>query len=203
VTDILFWLLPALPVGIAVSLILEDRKLLHKYRQESSRFKMFAARDALVALIAEGKMSESDDAWANAYGACNDLLHLDHRLDIWDLLYRHARHQAALEDHKNGRKVLLFRRALARAMQSCPEFGACVRDVDEALRYMVQRRTTRVGWVSLFAYILMKLLIDTIKANALSFDKIKSGWKAVKETIASPQAVGFAGTAAALLTHKP
>jgi len=79
------WLFIAL-VAASVMLFLvystEVRRDIRRTRCESSRFPLFAARDRLVMLIAEGKMREDDLAWSELYESVNTLLGMHKKLHM-------------------------------------------------------------------------------------------------------------------------
>ena len=76
----------AFAVTMFVALNVSVSRELWLARQETSRFQLFAARQHLLMLVAEGKMKEQDEAWRGAYERSGrkmfqvraQLFHLEH-----------------------------------------------------------------------------------------------------------------------------
>jgi hypothetical protein len=123
---------------------------------ESSRFPLFAARDHLVQLAVEGKMTEDDEAWLATYRTINWLLGIERRLDAVNLLFNLVRNKVA--EAKNPdlkRQGDLHLRMIRRAETETPEFKAVRDEMASGMLHMVEKRTGRVQKAILMAIVLL------------------------------------------------
>jgi len=111
-------------------------------RREVSRYPLYAARDALVRLVALGLMDEREDAWKGAYRAVNNMLSIHERLDLRSVVDRVERtRDLAKSDLRVQRDIELFNRELRRACNRVPEFRQAMEAVDAGFWYAMRRQT--------------------------------------------------------------
>lgn len=153
------------------------RKELTHSRRDISRFPLFAARDELVLLIADGTLKEADAGWQVMYRIVNQMLKMDQEMDALSLTILVLRNNLrADKDLKTQKKK---RELIRKVNQTChrhPEFKAVVGKIDHAVVKLVLHRSS--AWhiaVSVFG-----LLIQ----GALRF---RSNWaKTAQKTIMDP-----------------
>jgi hypothetical protein len=124
--------------------------------KEVSRFHLFAARDRLVELVADGEMAEDGLAWQGAYGAVNNMLGMHQKLDLLDLSIRYARHLMAIErSHRVRVEHRRLLRSIDEAKESNPNFESVMRDIDLGFMHLVNDRTRLrhvLAILALYAY---------------------------------------------------
>jgi|GEM_PF-5663959 len=170
-------------VGFVISSVVRDMRMLRAYRLDSSRFPMFAARDALVELVAAGHMKETDEVWARSYLAANRLLHLRSRGDIMFFLNQRMEHEAAMQrDLLRKREFELFLRKARRAVQETPEFGTALEQFGRGINCMIRERTTLLTWTSLLGIHGLARLVAKIREWKWSF-RLPSGQKSTVESV--------------------
>lgn len=130
--------------------------------RETSRFPLFAARDALVGLVASEQMSEDEPAWRNAYQGVNSLLGLHQSFHLVDMLSRYARHVIRLETDVRYKQQ--FQRLLnleQEASGRIPSFASAAKAIDEAFAYMVRKRTRAVHVLVVVAVCAVLIVVRT------------------------------------------
>lgn len=150
---------------------------LKQQRRVSSRFPMFAVRDELHELVAEGKLQESDTAYQAAYTAVNRILHLDTRLELIDLFVLIASTRET--DEAEFQKLRAHIRA---TVQECPEFGECIRKMDIAVFQIAIDRTSR------FQFLVFRALVGVVivwRFGASKLRMIRTAFETPGEGIAS------------------
>ncbi len=121
-------------------------------RKETSRFPLFAARDALVALVGDQIMAEDDLAWRNMYGGINHMLNMERDLSALDCIFRYASAMVAIKSNPAKKQRLDAAKKIEQeAARRVPEFAAVRASIDRAFIHLVRRRTTARHTAALFA----------------------------------------------------
>lgn len=138
-----------------------DRKYVRDLKKRSSRYELFEIRDALVLLIAQGKMTEEDPAWKYVYRSVNRLLDLRNEMNIRDFFLQYSRFTFLLQRDENARKRLdEVRGEIRRSIESCAEFGETEQKVDRALQAMVMHQTSAWHFWTLAAFIATRIVCE-------------------------------------------
>ena len=148
-------------LGVVAYLASVDAELRQSHK-ESSRFPLFAARDALIALIGEEKMEETDLAWRTMYAGINHMLCMENEWHALDCLLKYAKFSAQMDaDPSLKHQLKLVMKREQEAAAKVPEFAAVRQRVDAAFKHLVHRRTTSFHTT----------VILTLKLAALAFTK--------------------------------
>lgn len=135
----------------------------HELLRETSRFPMFAARGALVELVATGRMAEKEAAWNNAYRAVNSLLGMHQQLHALDILSRYAKHVSRMETDPAYRQMFVRMLNVEKAASArIPEFGAACAAIQSACMHIVQRRTRARHRVVLLAFMGFLIVVRAV-----------------------------------------
>jgi hypothetical protein len=111
-------------------------------RKEASRFPMFAVRDRLVELVADGKIAADDPAWRSTYATANGLLSLHQKLHVQEVFKQYLAYSIVVAAVPSFRaQALKTRGEIIRAQRRCPPFGRALREMEQAFRQMVEMRT--------------------------------------------------------------
>jgi hypothetical protein len=135
-------------VGVvaAIMLTVYQWALRHEIRStrwEVSRFPLYAARDALVQIVAEKKMDESDPAWIALYEDVNTLLRLQTKTSMVAVARRYMNYLVRVSQDpllQEKRKAEFARDNAAAA--AVPEFAAIRKAVHKGVSQIVNRRAT-------------------------------------------------------------
>lgn len=184
-------------VGIGIGAIgwvvyhLSVSRELRTARRETSRFPLFAARDELVLLVAEGRISENDPGWRNLYDGVNFFLNIKNKLHVLDCVSRYVNHLVAVRN--NPQLKSRVQKALSQeeyAARRVPEFARVRDEVRVALRHLISRRTHRGHILGVYVWVL--LLRITMSAGVKTARDVKKSvvnpsyddvmvWPAVEE----------------------
>jgi len=127
-------------------------------KKETSRFPLFAARDHLVELVMDQKMSEDDRVWQGLYGAVNTLLGMNQSLHVLDIIWQYRRYQNELSRNPQLRdRVKKLMVEINAAKRRVPQFSRVDEEVISALKYLIDRRTTMLHQ---FILLLLYLVIS-------------------------------------------
>lgn len=171
-------------------------------RRETSRFPMFQARDALVQLVADNEMRDHDPAWFGLYQTVTLLLNLNDRVSFFlDCVSKHIEYLIRVERDSKlkarvGREIQLEEETALRV----PAFGLVRNSVNDALKYMIDRRTN--AWhrmLGLLIFISGKLIVLSLSGNLDTARKVKrslrhpspddfAGWSLMNDDPASSRA---------------
>lgn len=159
----MFNLAVGMPLGVSLVLLLRyllsTNRILGEALRETSRFPLFAARDRLVCLVADGKMEEKDPAWQAIYSQVNFLLRMEQRLHLVDFATRYVKSQMQANHNAKYRAQLdRMRKIEAEAVARVPEFGAAIRAVNIGFIHIVHRRTSWVHRVFFWPLVIMSSL---------------------------------------------
>lgn len=157
-------------------------------RQETSRFQLFAARQHLLMLVAEGKMKEQDEAWRGAYERINFFLRMDQKLDVLDLMWRYVRSQ--VESERNPKVKLRLehvRNVEKRAAANVPEFNKVLGEVIRAMLFLVGRRTNWFHRLVLWLFVNVGSLLATVGPAT----ERKTAARKVRRSVARPSSDNF------------
>lgn len=125
-------------------------------RRESSRFPMFAARDALVELIADGEMSESDHPWVWSYRSVNMILRMHQKWHLSRVVWTYARYVARLSSNPSERRRVEDMKAkMKKACETHPEFAKVQDRIGEAFGNMIRARTSFCHRTFLWVFIVV------------------------------------------------
>lgn len=112
-------------------------------RLNTSRFRLFAARDCLVDLVKDGEMRESDPEWQAAYRVTNRFLCLDRRRDYLALVRDNIYLRVNLLGSESLRTE--FESATKEFKRRCkelPNFKRAIGRLDSGLSWMISERTS-------------------------------------------------------------
>lgn len=163
----------AVLVGGASLLLLADvlrsERAIRKSVFHTSRFRLFAARDALIHLVVDEKITDEETQWRDVYGGVNDLLDESQRMGFIGLLNVHLRFFLRMATHEDFRdKFQGYMSDLRATCERVPEFGKTIAEADKAVFEMCLRRTNRF---LLLAY------LRTLKGIGFVLVAIASGMK--------------------------
>lgn len=154
-TDYAFWLSIAGTLLAIVFLCLYYYSIIRELdasRRETSRYSLFAARDHLVMLVADGVISEDDPIWRRTYFSVNYFLDLDKELNIRHMARRYIKYVHALENNPELRDLVKrYKMETDARAKEIPEFGAAIKEINEALQELVRRRTKRSPFLAGFS----------------------------------------------------
>lgn len=129
---------------------------LHAQLRETSRFPLFAARDRLVALVAEGRVREDDEGWRALYCSVNSFLGMHQKLHAFDIAVNYLRFMLAIaRDPELEKTYERERRTEDDLVAKVPAFAEARDAVNEAMVHLVARRTTRLHEALLLGFVLM------------------------------------------------
>lgn len=138
----------------------------YRVRRYHARFPMFAARDEMVRLVAEGAMDEDDPAWALAYTGCNIWLSPRTSHSIWsDLSTRLRDARARRKDPKAAERLERLKHVLVQRAVAIPAFGSAIIQSDDARRRLMRGRT---HWWDRVAFRLLYTIAFAIAAGFLA-----------------------------------
>lgn len=131
-------------------------------KRHVARFPMFAVRDRLVRLVANGQMREDDPVWAIVYFTVNHQLDFNRNSSPWALVAEHMRYSRRKEHERDvidGIGEVILERCL-----SIPDFGSALVAFDRSMVLAARQQAhwwDRVGLVAL-AMVLRTLLKDPV-----------------------------------------
>lgn len=151
------WIAASLGVfGYAIAQVMYSWDM-YEVRRRHTRFPMFAARDHVVLLVAEGCMDEKDPAWALVYAGTNVWLSPRRNYSIWHQLFSYMRHEKRMQsDRKLARRVEQMQKALVERAMELPEFGEVVLQIESARRIIMRGQTH--WWDRLAIRVLLSVL---------------------------------------------
>jgi hypothetical protein len=149
------WVLTLISCILVLRAFVSEVQLVRKHEKVSSRFPMFAARDALVRVVLDGKVDEDNEFWRASYRATNGFLNLQRRLDLWDFLKDHVRHNMELQAEERRVRFESFCSEMKGLEKEVPEYGKAIEDMGGALFHMVMTRTSKFGLVALLIFVAM------------------------------------------------
>jgi hypothetical protein len=130
-------------------------KTLHEQLRETSRFPLFAARDQLVALVAEGRVREDDEAWSALYGAVNSMLGMHQKLHTLDIAVSFTRCMLAMAQKPELRKQFDRERQNEETLAAkVPAFAAARDAVNSAMFHLIKKRTNALHEWLVVAFVL-------------------------------------------------
>ncbi len=154
-------------------------RALGRAKRETSRFPLFAARDRLVMLVADGTMDEEDPSWARLYKSVNFLLQLEQQLHALDVAMKYINYQIALAKNPELQERLRqFERESQETQRKIPEFRAAQDALNRALAHMIGARTTAWHKVVLYSLVVVIRVIG-IALNA-GTETAKTVFRAVR-----------------------
>lgn len=157
-------------------------------RQETSRFQLFAVRQHLVMLIAEGKMGEQDPAWRSAYERINFFLRMDQKLHMLDLLWRYVRSQVEAERNPRVKARLEhLRKTEKKAAADVPEFSKVLNESVRAMLLLVDQRTNWFHRVVLWSAVTLGNVIAFIRPEP----ERKTTAKVIRRSVSRPTSDSF------------
>jgi len=129
-------------------------------KRETSRFPLFAARDRLIGLVIDERMSEDDTVWKSTYATANMLLDLDQRLHLKDIVKMFVDYRIELDKNPNlKRKVADLKKKTSAARNRVPEFDRIENEMFFAINHLIKKRTPisqrLVLWISNILAIVM------------------------------------------------
>lgn len=153
---------------------------LARAHQDAARFPLFAVRDQLVQLVADGVMNEDEPAWQHAYRSVNQLLDIRNTMDIWDFVKSILDHQMQMrEDALLRDEFNAFVVEQEQASQRCPTYADVLVSYDAAVQYMVRKRSS--------VFTLVRVVVHVLPVYAkLRFHKFKSDVQ-----LSSSELIGF------------
>lgn len=142
VTEVMAYVLTAGSVASLLVMWLADWRERCYSRREITRFPMFAARDNLVRLVAQGVMSEDDHPWKWSYRSVAMLLRTHQKWHLLGVVLRYARYVAkAHSDPAEQKRHIEIEAQLNAACKAHPEFKVAQEQIGEAFLAMVTART--------------------------------------------------------------
>jgi hypothetical protein len=132
-------------------------------RKEISRFKMFAARDELVCLVASGRMAQEEHAWAWTYSSVTGLLRMHQQLHLLGVVRRYARYLAKIHrDPQERRRSQERKEQLEKTAAANPDFAKVQDLIQAAFVTMVVVRTTLANRVILKCFMFVVSLLSAM-----------------------------------------
>jgi len=149
---------------------------LHWVKRHHARFRMFAVRDRLVRMVADGNVDEDDIAWSSIYATVNSLLELQRNHSVWAQLRDWVQHRERMRRHPKRREHL--RRtmdAIRDRAANDDDFAQTLRDMDAAHHEMSLGQTHWLDRVGL------RILRVVLRALMLVMDPFGKVARAEKE----------------------
>lgn len=174
-------------LGYAQYVFASGRRLA-EMRKETSRFRLFAARDRLVRLVIDGRVSADEEAWRRLYSSVNNLLGLDKQLHLVDVTLRYMKF--SLERARNPMLAAesdRCKRAEDKLARKVPAFEKVRSEVDTALLHLVWCRTTKVHVATILTMIVL------LRAAAVALSDGPKLAKAAFDTAIKPSPDGLKG----------
>lgn len=138
--------------------------IVRQSRKHTSRFKMFAARDQLVLLVADGTLEESNPAWKLEYVLINDVLGIHQKLNRFDLLWSVAKFRVAKENNEElNRRCEELDQCLVQESKRTPALAKVMQEADEGFRHLVHTRTQWWHRIALLLFGLLSLCAVSVR----------------------------------------
>jgi hypothetical protein len=162
--------------------------------RKTSRFPLFAARDYLIQLVAEGIVSENEPAWQDIYEGVNSLLNLDEQWHLRQVIKLHIQHQQCIISDKNFSKK--WKKRLdqrEKLIERCPRFAEIDRQVQNGFLCLVRERTPKVQFFYILAAVVLLSLIlrgvvgfrEAIRLFSKSSNLSDYNWREIDSSAAS------------------
>lgn len=147
-------------------------------RKKISRFPLFAIRDRLVLMIADGTMEEGNYAWRSAYVAVNNMLDLNPTYDLWQVCVRFVRLNKRLSGDATERaRFDEFVQIIKDEREKNPQYDQVVKDLDTEFGRMIWTRTKVRHFIAGILFLLSLLVI------ALMATRIRRSVTAVRQAL--------------------
>ena len=112
---------------------------LYQVRRVHARFPMFAARDRVVRLVAEGYMKESDPAWAIVYTGTNIWLNPERNYSVWHEIISYMRREKQMQSNPEiARRSKKVEKILVERAAEFPAFHEVIMQIDNARRVIMR-----------------------------------------------------------------